>query len=469
MECYDTDTYAGFKYLLWEIVFEMYQDLRDYLNALDARGELKVVEKDVSVEYEIAAYIRKSSDLNGPAFLFNNVRNYPGWRFAAGLYCTLSKLTVALECEARDIAKKYRNAITNPIEPRIVSSAAFKEKVIKFEDVNLYDLPICKHSEGDSGKFITSAVAFAKDPDTSVLQLGIHRHELKGKNTLGLWAPGEKRVGRAFLKAEERGEALQVALVIGNDPAVDLASQAKIPHSVSKIGVAGGLRGSPVELAKCETIDVEVPARSEVVIECEAVPGYREREGPFGEITGTYSGGKEAPVLKVKAICMRRNPIFTTFLTGMPKTDNHYMAMPAMMEVVYRYASIACPEVKAVNLTGNGYYTALVSIKKRMEGEPYNVMAAVLGSIYQTKYCYVFDDDIDVFNPDDCEWAFQTRFQPAQDTHIFNFMVGAPLDPSAPLDRHTSKMGFDCTIPLSERDSGKYRRVKVPGVENVNW
>jgi len=447
----------------------MYRDMRDYLDALVKQGELVEIDKAVDTEFEIAAYIRKSSDIKGPAFLFKNVKGYPGWRFAGGLYCTLSKVSIAMECDVREIVKKYSEAIKNPIEPKTVSSADFKHTVVKFDDVDLFKLPICRHSEQDSGRFITSAVAFAKDPETSVLQLGIHRHELKGRNKLGLWAPGEKRVGRAFLKAEERGEPLQVALVIGNDPAIDLASQAKIHHDVSKIDVAGGLRGAPVELAKCETIDVEVPAHSEVVIECEAVPGYREKEGPFGEVTGTYSGGKEAPVLNVKAICMRENPIFTTFLTGMPRTDNHYMTVPAMMEVVYRYASAACPEVKAVNLTGNGYYTALISIKKRMEGEPYNVMAAVLGSIYQTKYCYVFDDDIDVFNPDDVEWAFQTRFQPAEDLHVFRFMVGAPLDPSAPLDRHTSKLGFDCTIPLKERESGKYIKVRVPGVENIQW
>ncbi|MEM4303193.1 MAG: UbiD family decarboxylase [Candidatus Caldarchaeum sp.] len=447
----------------------MYRDMREYLTALQKKRDLVEIDKEVSTDFEIAAYIRKSSDVNGPAFLFKNIKNHAGWRFAAGLYCTMSKIATALECEPREIMRKYREAVANPIAPRVVSSAEFKHKVLKMDEVNLYSLPICRHSEKDSGKFITSAVAFAKDPETHVLQLGIHRHELKGKNTLGLWAPGEKRVGRAFLKAEDRGEPLEVALVIGNDPAVDLASQAKIPHYFSKIDVAGGLRGKPVELAKCETIDVEVPATSEVVLECETVPGYREREGPFGELTGTYSGGKEAPILKVKAICMRENPIFTTFLTGMPKTDNHYMAMPAMMEVVYRYASTACPEVKAVNLTGNGYYTALISIKKRMEGEPYNVMAAVLGSIYQTKYCYVFDDDIDVFNPDDVEWAFQTRFQPAKDLHLFPLMVGAPLDPSAPLDRHTYKMGLDCTVPLAEKASGKYIKVVVPGVEKVSW
>ncbi|MEM4382261.1 MAG: UbiD family decarboxylase [Candidatus Caldarchaeum sp.] len=447
----------------------MYKDMREYLRSLEQLNDLKTIDKVVSTEFEIAAYIRKSSDVNGPAFLFRNIEGYPGWRFAGGLYCTMSKISAALGCEPREIAKKYREAILNPVEPKLVSSAEFKHKVVKTDELNLSSLPVCKHSEKDSGRYITSAVAFAKDPETSVLQLGIHRHELKGRNTLGLWAPGEKRVGRAFLKAEDKGEPLQVALVIGNDPAVDLASQAKVLHTFSKIDVAGGLRGKPVELAKCETIDVEVPASSEVVIECEAVPGYREKEGPFGELTGTYSGGKEAPILKVKAICMRENPIFTTFLTGMPKTDNHYMAMPAMMEVVHRYASTACPEVKAVNITGNGYYTALISIRKRMEGETYNVMAAVLGGIYQTKYCYVFDDDIDVFNPDDVEWAFQTRFQPAKDLHIFPLMVGAPLDPSAPIDRHTSKMGLDCTIPIAERATGKYIKTLVPGVDKVSW
>jgi len=144
------------------------------------------------------------------------------------------------------------------------------------------------------------------------------------------------------------------------------------------------------------------------------------------------------------------------------------MVIPAMLEAIYRMAKQACPEVREVNVTGNSYFTALISIKKRHEGEAWNVISTVLGGIYQTKYCYVFDEDINIFEPSDVQWAVETRLQPHKDVHIFPVMVGAPLDPSAPLTRHTSKMGYNCTIPMGA-DRNKFQKVNVPGSDQVTW
>jgi UbiD family decarboxylase len=447
----------------------MWEDFRGFISYLEKIGELVRIDKEVDPKFEVAAYIRRSCDVEGPAFLFERVRGYPGWKYVAAIYSTRKRVTLSLGCkEESEILWKFREGVLNPIQPKVMGEGACKEIVIKGDEVDLRKIPIAWHSERDAGYYITSAVEIAKDLDTGVRLLGIHRLQVKGKDKLGFWGPAEKRIGRAFLKAEERGKPLDIAIVIGNDPVVDLASQAKVPHDVDKLAIAGGLKGTPIELVPCETIDVEVPRNAEIVIEGQLLPNIREEEGPFGELTGCYSGTTSSPIIKVTAVTMRRDPIMHTVLAGVPPSEDNNMVIPAMLESIYRVASLACPEIKAVNVSGNSYYTVLISIKKRHEGEPYNIMSSVLGSIYQTKYCFVFDDDINIFDPRDVEWAFQTRMQPDKDIHIFPVMVGAPLDPSAPLQRHASKMGVDCTIPL-EADRSKFEKIRIPGVEKVEW
>jgi len=277
-------------------------------------------------------------------------------------------------------------------------------------------------------------------------------------------------VGRAALKAEDRGEPLGVAFVLGAGPYVDLASQAKIPHTHPKLDVAGGLAGRPIDVVPAETVDVEVPADAEIVIEGHLLPHVREPEGPFGEVGGTYGLLDRRHVFEVSAVTMRRRAIYPAVLTGMPTTDNHVMAWPAVCESIRRLAQQACPEVVDVHAIGP-YYIAIVSIRKRLEGEARNVILSVLGPTAgapQAKYCIVVDPDIDVRDLTQVLWALYTRVQPDRDVMVFPAMVGAPLDPSAPIYRHTAKMGFDATMPLGE-ERERYARVVVPGTDDVSW
>ena len=445
-----------------------WEDMRGFLDYLEKRGELIRIKKEVDTIFEVAAYIRKSSDVGGPAFLFERVKDFPDWRAVGALYATHGRVALALGTSPEKALARFQEAIENPIEPVLITSAPCQEVVIEGDEVDLFKLPIVKHSEKDAGRYITSAVQIAKDPETGVKGLGMHRMLVKGKDRLGLWAPGERRIGRAFLKCEERGRPLDIAICNGLDPLVVLGSVARVPHDVEKLSIAGGLRGEPVKLVPCKTIDLEVPAHAEVVIEGEVLPGVREREAPFGEFTGCHSYEREAPVVRVRAITMRREPIWQTVLTGMPVTEDHILNWLAVCQVIYQCASYACPEVRGVNVFGNYVYEAVVSIKKRMEGEPYNVIASVLGGPAQAKYCIVVDEDINVFDWRDVEWALCTRVQPHRDVHIFPVMLGAPLDPSAPIPRHTSKLGIDATIPL-DADRARFERCRVPGAEEVSW
>jgi len=445
-------------------------DFRHFLQGLEEAGELKRISREVSPEFEIAAYIRRASDANGPAFLFERVRGHPGWTVAGGVYGTYSKLALALGTDLRSVGDVYGQAVHVPIPPVTMNDGPVKEVVMTGDKIDCTQLPLVRHSEHDAGRYVTAGVSMAKDPVTGVLGLSIQRMQLKGPRRFGVNLPAERRIGRAYAKAEERGEALPMAVVLGAGPYVDLGSQAKIAHDEAKLGVAGALAGAPIELVKAETCDVGVPARAEIVIEGRLLPKVREPEGPFGEVGGTYGLRDNRHVFEVTAITTRRHPIYQTVLTGMPITENHVMAYAPITEVAKRLAKMACPEVRDVHAIGP-YYIIIVSIKKRLEGEARNVILSVLGPAAgapQAKWVIVVDDDIDVRNWDQVVWAMYTRVQPERDVMLFPTMVGAPLDPSAPIHRHTSKIGIDATVPLGA-DRARYAPVIVPGAEDVTW
>lgn len=447
-----------------------WSDLRECLAALESEGSLVRVPQSTSPTHEIAAYIRKSSDVGGPAFLFPNVEGYDGWRVLGGLYGTIDRVCRTLGGDRVSVPKIFTQAMDHPISPTLVDDGPVKEVKLFESDIDLTSLPIVKHSARDGGRFITVGVQIAKDPDTGVKGLGIHRMMLRDEHHLSLMGGNEKRVIRAFLKNEDRGRPQGIAVVIGAAPAVALASTARVPHNVEKLGIAGAIQGRPVELVRCETIDCEVPANAEMVIEGELLPGIRETEGPFGEFTGSYSGETSMPLFKVKAITTRRDPIYQTALTGMPVTEDQGMMWVGRTSGLWKDVERAHPEVTAVNwnVESGNMYEVIVSIRKRMETEAWNVISSVLSGPSLVKYCMVVDDDVDIFDQRQLGWVRATRVQPDRDVHVFPKMVGALLDPSSKLFSQTSKMGVDATIPLDE-ERWHYEMVTVPGTDEVRW
>lgn len=445
-----------------------WKDLRDWMDHLERQGDLVRVGKPVSTRFEIGAYIRKSSDTDGPAFLFENVSGFPGRPVVAGLYGVRRRILDALDCPVERLAHRFMEGVDRPIPARRGEGPApCQEVVLQGAAVDLDAIPVVTHSEKD-GPFITAGVQVAPDPDTGVHGLGIHRMERLGRDRLGLWAPAERRIGRAQIKSNERGRPQPIAVVIGPDPYVELAAAARVPHTQEKYDIAGGLAGAPVELVRCRTVDVWVPANAEMIIEGEIWPGETVQESQFGEFPGCYGGLKQVPVMRVTGVTMRRDAIYHTVLTGFPVTEDHLMNWPAMVAVVWADAIRVAPEVRAVDIRGNYVYEAVVQMRKRHQTEPWNVMSAILSGASHAKYCMVVDEDVDIFNDRDIDWAFCTRVQPDRDVHVFPIMVGAPLDPSAPIVRQTSKMGIDATIPFGA-DRTPYERVVVPGTEDVSW
>jgi UbiD family decarboxylase len=447
----------------------MFEDLRNFLSYLEGQGQLYQVGDEVDVKYDIAAGIRKTSDVEGPALLFTNVKGYPGWRVLGGLYATRKLIALGLGVRQDQLLERYLTLEEKRIAPELVPSGPVKETRWTGNQIDLYKLPIVTHAEKDVGAYVTIGVQIGKDPETNARNVSIHRMLVLGKDRLSLWAPADHHLGRMILKAEENKRGLEVATAVGVEPAIVIGSQAKVPYGVDEFAVAGGLRGAPVQLTRCETIDVEVPAQSEIVIEGVTVPGERVADGPYGEYPGCYSEAKQAPVLKVTAITMRSNPIYQTALTGMPVTENHTLIEYANAAVVYREAKKIVPEVKAVHMTPGGTFRhhVVVSIKKRTQEEARNVILALLSLGIGLKQVTVVDEDIDVYDPLDVEWALSTRMQPDRDIIVIPRIACSTLDPSVPAPRITAAWGIDATMPIGDRE--RFQKIKIPGVEKFDY
>lgn len=445
-------------------------DFRAFLATVEAEGDLIRIKDPVDPCFGIAAYVRRSCDVAGPAFIFERVMGHPNWRVVGGAYGVLRRLLRALGCDRRSAVDRYRAAISEPLAPvRTADRAPHQEVLWEGAEVDLARLPIPTHSERDAGPYLTAGVQVVRDPLGSLQHLGIHRMQVKGSRRLGFWGGHQRRITRALLRNEERGAPTEIAVVLGGPPAFTMAATARVPHCVDKTGVAGALLGLPLEVYRCLTVALDVPA-AEVVLEGVLLSGVREEEGPFGEMTGCYSGTRSAPVMEVRAITMRERPLFPDFLTGMPMTEDQTLMWLPRTVAIAEDARRVHPEVVAVNwpVAEGGIYQAVIAIRKRQETEPWNVISHVLSGNSLVKYCVVVDDDIDVFDARQVTWAINTRVQPHRDVHVFPTMVGAPLDPSAALPNQTSKLGIDATIPLGE-ERWRYEPIRVPGVDQVKW
>ncbi|HMA82546.1 MAG TPA: UbiD family decarboxylase, partial [Candidatus Binatia bacterium] len=232
----------------------MFEDLRGFLAHLESRKQLLRVKDEVDVKYEIAAGMRKTSDIEGPALLFENIKGHPGWRVLGGLFATRKLVALGLGVPQEQMLERYLTLEDKHIPPEMVSNAPCKEIKWTGDHIDLSKLPIVTHASKDCGPYVTIGVQVGKNPDTGIRNLSIHRMLVLGKDRLSLWAPADHHLGRMILIAEEKKQGLEVATAIGVDPAIVVGSQAKVPFGIDEFYVAGGLRGAAVKLTKCETI-----------------------------------------------------------------------------------------------------------------------------------------------------------------------------------------------------------------------
>jgi len=438
------------------------KDLRDFLRLLEEQGDLVHITRPVSPVYGVAAGIRRTSDVKGPALWFDDVEG-ASMPVVGGLYAHRRRALWGLETTAEEFFGKYMRGLSNPIPPRVVSDAPCQEVVLTGDDANLDRLPICTHNRLDAAPFITMGLTIARHPEYGT-NVSISRMQRFDGQTLGIMSVPPQQIGVYFQEAEARGESLPLAVAIGNDPYTTLCSQVPGGIYLDEFAVAGGWLGEPVDLVRCVTSDVLVPATSEIVLEGELVAGERRLEGPFGEFPGYYTAPTERPIFRLKAITHRRDPIYLAGLTGLPTTDNHVMKALAYEAMIYDRIRQICPTVRDVCLTDGGAGNHLaISIRPTFATQARDVMlAAFTAARVRPKLVVVVDDDVDVRDPVQVEWAMAFRMQADRDVVIFERGVGQVLDPSTPAPRVGALMGIDATQPFGQ---GYGELTVVPGAD----
>jgi 4-hydroxy-3-polyprenylbenzoate decarboxylase/2,5-furandicarboxylate decarboxylase 1 len=444
-----------------------FRDLREFIAYLEDQKELRRIRKPVDTKYEIAAYIRKTSDLKGPALLFENVKDAQ-IPVLGGVFATRKRALLALETSDKECADKFQHALNHLLPPRTVASAPCKEVILKSGDADLSRFPIPIFSQGDSGPFITAGLVISKDPETARSNTSIYRLQVHDSHRLGVKA---QQLQRQLRKAESRGEALPVAIAIGTDPVLMLASQWDAPYGVDEIELAGALRGEAVEVVRAETVDLMVPATAEMIIEGYIQPQTREIEGPFGEVGGYSTPKFPKPVIEVTAITHRRNPVFQAALTGMPTTENHILRQIPMEATYYWELKKRHPGVTAVHFPAAGaiLFLVIIAMKQTYLYEARNAIASMFAT-RRNKFIIVVDDDVDIYDLEKVMWAVATRSRPEEDVVIFPRLSTSGMDPSAFRLEGTdsfwnSGLGIDATRPYGQSFP---EVVEIPGVDQVN-
>ncbi|HEY1236095.1 MAG TPA: UbiD family decarboxylase [Candidatus Binatia bacterium] len=438
-----------------------FNDLREFIAYLESEGELIRTQKPVEVKYEISAYIRKTSDVQGPALLFDHVKGFE-MPVLGGVFSTRKRAFLALETCNEDYVNKFQHALDHLVAPKLVSHAPCKEVVYEGKDVDLNKLPVPIFSEKDPAPFITLGLCISRDPKGGK-NTSIYRLQLKGRNRLGIMA---QHLVRQLMDAESIGKGLPIAIAIGTDPVLPLATQWMAPYGTDELALAGSLRGAPVEVVKAETVDLEVPATAEIVIEGMVLPNVREEEGPFGEVSGYYTPSNPKPVIEVSAITHRRNPIYQAALTGMPTTENHILKQLPLEATYYWQLKKEFPGVTAVHFPAAGTVgmTCVVAMKQAYECEARNLIAAMIGT-RRNKITVVVDDDVEITDMEKVWWAIATRTQADEDVIVFPRVVATAMDPSVRKLRVGSSLGIDATMPFGQRFP---EIVKVPGADKVS-
>jgi 2,5-furandicarboxylate decarboxylase 1 len=439
---------------------EPIRTLRDWLDHLDRSGRLAVIRPEMRLRHEVAAIAKRLDGHRATFFPRPGGNTMP---VLSGLVSDRQWIADAMGVDAADVLTRFQEAALNPLPSDLVTQAPVQE--VTSRDVDLSRLPIPTHNEHDKGAYITAGLLIARNPRTGVQNVSIHRLQVSGPNRLGaLLLP--RHTHMFYEMAETAGAPLSVAIVIGVDPLTLLASQAIAPFDVDELTIAGALHGRPLPVVKCLTSDVHVPAEAEIVLEGRLLPNLREPEGPFGEFPQYY--GEEAPrhVIELDAVTHRRNAMFHTIVGG----GLEHLLLGAIPREATLLAHLrrSFPNVLDVHLARGGVcrYHLYVQIRKRQEGEAKNVMLGAFAGHYDVKHVIVVDEDVNIHDPAEVEWAVATRFQADRDLVVVPESQGSKLDPST-RNGVGAKMGLDATKPLTAPEM-RFKRIRVPGEEAVD-
>jgi 2,5-furandicarboxylate decarboxylase 1 len=431
----------------------MRQDLRGFVATYGQAfpGEVVRVTEPVSTDFDVMALVLEYERRRRfPILLLEHVRG-SDIPIVCNVVASRRALAFALGFDEARLALEYARRIKDPIKPVVVGDPPFRQRVLTGPDLDLARLPIPTYFPGDAGRYLTAGLLVARDPETGVETEGYHRFQVKGRDRLGVSLHSRRRMFEYQRRAEARKQPLPCAIALGVHPLVSMGSLAYPPAEVGKFEVVGGLLGAPLEVAPCATIDLQVPAAAEIVIEGEILAGVREPEGPFGEFTGYFSRRSTEHVFVARALAMRERPWFQSIGSG--RAGDHITTLGLVREAeIHNALSRVVPNVTGVHvpLSGTSSFTAYVAIKQSRPGEAKHVIPIVLGVDHYLKLVIVVDDDIDVFDESEVLWAVATRMQADRDLVTIGGSLGAMLDPSADERGVTAKLGIDATRPFGE-------------------
>ncbi|MFY9921905.1 MAG: UbiD family decarboxylase [Mycobacterium sp.] len=435
--------------------------LRDWLDHLAARDRLAVIKPNADLRFEVAAYAKRLDGVRATLFPKPSGHTIP---VVSGLTSNRGWMAEAMGVEPQELLARFQEAASNPLPSQEVSDAPVQEIVHRQVDL-LKQLPVPTHNEHDGGPYISAGLMIARNPKTGKQNVTIHRCQVTGPNRIGvLLLP---RHTHAYLQmAEEAGTPLDVAIVVGVDPLTLLASQAIVPLDHDELEIAGALQGRPLPVVKCVTSEVRVPAEAEIVIEGRILPGVREPEGPFGEFPQYYGPRADREVMEVVAVTHRKDAIFHTIVGG--GLDHQLLGAIPKEATLLTHLRRSFPNVLDVHLSPGGVmrYHLFVKLKKTQEGQAKNVIMGAFAGSFDLKHVIVVDDDVDIHNPTEVEWAMATRFQADRDLLIVPESQGSKLDPSN-RDGVGAKMGIDATKPVDAAEM-VFKRIRVPGEDKID-
>ncbi|MDQ6704583.1 MAG: menaquinone biosynthesis decarboxylase [Acidobacteriota bacterium] len=445
-----------------------YDDLRGFIRALEKNKELRRVTVEVDPVLEITEFADRSVKSGGPALLFEKPKGY-STPVLINSFASLRRMEIAMQVDSIDeiasriaeyLAMKMPEGLMGKLKmlpklaemgsffPKIVTRAPCQE-VIKTENFSLFDYPVLKCWPEDGGRYITLPMVFSRNPDTGKRNCGMYRIQIYDERTTGMHWQTHKQGAEHYrrLMAEGKQTRMDVAVAIGSDPATMYSAILPLPPDLDEMMVAGFLRNSPVEMVKCHTVDLEVPANSEIVLEGHVNLGELRTEGPFGDHTGFYSLADEYPVFHVTCITQRSEPIYATTIVGPPPMEDFYMGK-AIERIFLPLMRLQIPEVRDICMPAEGIFhnMMLVAIRKSYPGHARKVMSAIwgLGQAMFTKCIVVVDEDVDVQNIGEVAWKALNNIDPERDIQFTMGPVDS-LDHSSRLPNYGSKMGIDAT------------------------
>ncbi|MFB8181115.1 non-oxidative vanillic acid decarboxylases subunit C [Streptomyces sp. NPDC055966] len=461
-----------------------YDDLRSFLDTLEKEEQLLRITDEVLPEPDLAAAANATGRIgeNAPALYFDNVKGFTDARIALNVHGSWANHALALGLPRNTPVKEQVEEFARrwdafPVAPERREDAPWRENTREGEDVDLFSvLPLFRLNDGDGGFYLDKAAVVSRDPedpdDFGKQNVGTYRIQVIGRDRLAFQPVPMHDVAQHLRKAEERGEDLPIAITLGNDPVMAIVAGMPMAYDQSEYEMAGALRGAPAPIATAPLTGFDVPWGSEVVIEGVIESRKRQIEGPFGEFTGHYSGGRRMPVIRVDRVSYRTNPVFESLYLGMPWTECDYLVGPNTCVPLLKQLRVEFPEVQAVNAMYTHGLMVIISTAKRYGGFAKAVGMRAMTTPHGLGYVaqvILVDEDVDPFNLPQVMWAMSAKVNPKDDVVVIPNLSVLELAPAAQPVGITSKMIIDATTPVAPDVRGNFSTPAKDLPETAEW